>query len=202
MTAIRPALAGVARIGPNAINRVAEVLPSFIGLPESRALFELAGLSGYLASPPEAMVDEAEVTRLHRALRAQLGAEVAGEVAGRAGRKTADYLLAHRIPRVVQAVLKVLPAALAARVLLSAIRQHAWTFSGSGVFTAQPGQPVVLNIQGNPLCKGMLATAPACNFYAATFERLFQVLVHPQARVREVACEAMGASSCRFEVRW
>lgn len=197
-----PTLAGVGRIGPNAITRVAEVLPSFVGQREARALFEQAGLGAYLTAPPEHMVDETEVTRLHRALRANLGTAVAGAVARGAGRKTADYLLAHRIPKPVQGLLKRLPAPLAARMLLAAIRRHAWTFSGSGTFTAKAGLPVVLTIRGNPLCKGVLASAPACDFYAATFERLFQVLVHPQARVRETACEAMGAAQCRFEVIW
>jgi len=43
---------------------------------------------------------------------------------------------------------------------------------------------------------------PGCDFYAATFERLFRVLVHADARVVETACEACGAAECRFEVRW
>jgi divinyl protochlorophyllide a 8-vinyl-reductase len=61
---------------------------------------------------------------------------------------------------------------------------------------------VVLSIRHNPLCAGLAADAPACDFYAATFERLFQVLVHPRSRVREVACEACGDAECRFEIRW
>ncbi|WP_235823343.1 4-vinyl reductase [Azohydromonas sediminis] len=43
---------------------------------------------------------------------------------------------------------------------------------------------------------------PACDFYAATFERLFRALVHPRASVAETACEACGDDACRFEVRW
>jgi replicative DNA helicase len=46
------------------------------------------------------------------------------------------------------------------------------------------------------------ADSPACDFYAATFERLFAVLVHARARVHEVACEACGDAECRFEIRW
>lgn len=190
------------RIGPNAITRVAEVLPALLGEAGTRRLFEAAGLAGYLQAPPQHMVDETEVARLHAVLRRQLGPTLAGQVAQRAGERTADYLLAHRIPRPVQALLKILPARLAARVLLAAVSRHAWTFAGSGHFRATPGRPCVLTIQDNPLCRGVVAEAAACDFYSATFERLFQVLVHPAARAVETHCEARGDPLCRFELRW
>lgn len=190
------------RIGPNAITRVAEVLPPRVGSHATRELFEHAGLAHYLTRPPEQMVEEAEVRQLHQALRVRLGEVRARDVAAAAGARTADYLLAHRIPKPVQALLKVLPAPLAARVLLAAITRNAWTFVGSGRFTARVGRPVVLTIRDNPLCTELASDEPACDFYAATFERLFQVLVHPRSQVREVACEACGDPECRFEIRW
>jgi divinyl protochlorophyllide a 8-vinyl-reductase len=190
------------RIGPNAITRVAEVLPQVIGEVGSLKLFELAGLAHYLQQPPQDMVDEAEVTRLHWQLQQSLGSDITRIVARQAGLRTANYLLQFRIPKPVQALLKVLPARLASRVLLSAIRGHAWTFSGSGIFTAQAGQPVVLRIRDNPMCRGITTAEPSCDFYAATFEHLFQVLVHHQTKVTEVECESSGGSECRFEVRW
>lgn len=195
-----PAPAG--RIGPNAITRVAEVLRARSGDAATLALFTRAGLAPYLKQPPEAMVDETEVTRLHQVLRERLGTDGARDVAREAGARTADYLLAHRIPRPAQALLKRLPAPLAARALLSAIRGHAWTFAGSGRFVAQAGRPVVLSIFGNPMCRGAALTEPGCDFYAATFERLFRVLVHPAACVLETRCEACGDECCRFEVSW
>jgi len=190
------------RIGPNAIIRVAEVLPAFVGTAATWQLFERAGMVQYLRTPPEGMVDETEVMRLHGELRVSLGGATAAEVARQAGLRTADYLLAHRIPQPVQRLLKILPARLAARVLLQAITRHAWTFAGSGRFSARAGTPVVLEIRDNPLCRGVHADAPVCDFYAATFERLFRVLVHPAAGVQEVACEARGDDACRFELRW
>ena len=199
MAAVLP-VAG--RIGPNAITRLAEVLPALVGSSATQRLFEHAGLAAYLATPPEQMVDEAEVTRLHRTMRNDFGPALAAEAARHAGSRTADYLLAHRIPKPVQAVLKALPAPLAARVLLTAIRRHAWTFAGSGSFSAVAGQPVVLTIRHNPLCKGLSADTPACDFYATVFERLFRVLVHADATVAETACEACGDAECRFELRW
>jgi divinyl protochlorophyllide a 8-vinyl-reductase len=206
MQAALTAMPATGRIGPNAITRVAEVLPVRVGRTVTAQVFERAGLERYLREPPQAMVDETEVRRLHGVLRATLGDAEARAVARAAGTRTADYLLAHRIPRPVQRLLKLLPAPLAARVLLAAIARHAWTVAGSGRFDARcawrRGPPVVLTIRANPLCLGLAGAAPACDYYAATFERLFRVLVHPQSQVREVACEACGDPECRFEIRW
>jgi divinyl protochlorophyllide a 8-vinyl-reductase len=192
----------VGRIGPNAITRVAEALRPRVGDGRTALIFSRAGLATYLSRPPETMVAEAEVTRLHAVLRDVLGSDDAREVARDAGRRTADYLLAHRIPQPVQALLRRLPAGLASRVLLAAITRHAWTFAGSGRFSASAGHPVQLAIQDNPLCRGAAWAEPGCDFYAMCFEHLFRVLVHPDARVIETACEACGADACRFEIRW
>lgn len=201
-TALPHAPAQAGRIGPNAITRVAEVLRERLGEATAKRLFGRAGLLPYLTQPPQAMVDEAEVTRLHQVLREGLGTAQALQVAREAGTRTAEYLLAHRIPRPAQAVLKRLPPALAARALLSAIGGHSWTFAGSGRFRAQAGHPVVLSITNNPMCRGAALAEPGCDFYAATFERLFRVLVHPSSTVVETHCEACGDPMCRFEVRW
>lgn len=193
------------RIGPNAVTRVVEALDSLQGRAATRTLFETVGLAHYLIEPPQAMVHEDEVRRLHLALRRHLGDARADEIAVAAGRLTADYLLARRIPGPFQALLRRLPAALAARLLLSAISRHAWTFVGSGSFQAQvepQRHAAMLTVRGNPLCLGLQAQAPACGFYAATFTRLFQRLVHPAATVREIACEACGDEACRFEASW
>jgi len=196
-------------IGPNAITRVAQVLPAWRGTAWAEQLFERAGLLRHWRSPPEQMVREDEVRALHAALREAMPAEEAAAVSRAAGLATADYLLGHRIPRAVQRLLKLLPAPVAARVLLKAITQHAWTFAGSGEFSvlwprqrSRGSARVVLQIRNNPLCRQLHAGAPACDYYAATFERLFQVLVHADARVLETACEACGDDACRFELRW
>ena len=196
------AVAGHSRIGPNAITRVAEAMQAQLGRRLTAEVFGAAHLGTYLEHPPTQMVDEAEVSHLHAMLRGELGGRVAAEVARDAGRRTADYLLAHRIPRPAQWLLRHLPAAKASPLLLAAIGKHAWTFAGSGRFSAEPGPPVVLTIRGNPMCRGQTSAVPVCDFYAATFERLFRVLVHPQARAVETACEARGDDACRFEVRW
>lgn len=190
------------RIGPNAITRLAEALRLDVGEEATNSLFGAAGLRGYLAHPPEHMVDEQEVARLHRALRESYAGDDARRLSRIAGTRTGDYLLAHRIPKPVQALLKCVPASLACRVLLSAIMKHAWTFAGSGTFSAQHGNPTILTIHDNPMCRGVQHRDPQCDYYAATFERLFRVLVSPRARVTETQCEACGAVACTFELDW
>jgi divinyl protochlorophyllide a 8-vinyl-reductase len=191
-----------ARIGPNAVTRVAEALVAVRGAGAARPIFERAGLAHRLGTPPERMVDEAEVIALHAALRESLPPGEAAAIAWEAGRRTADYLLAHRIPKPMRAVLPRLPARLAAWILLSAIGRHAWTFAGSGHFAVLPGGPVRFSIAGGPLARGVRAAVPACGYYAATFEGLFRALVHPATRVVETDCEACGGPACVFEARW
>ena len=190
------------RIGPNAIIRVAEALQRQVGHKFAAELFCVAGLAAHLERPPTSMVDEREACRLHGLLRSQLGDQVGAAVAREAGVATADYLLAHRIPGPVQWLLKRLPATLACRGLLSAISRHAWTFAGSGRFEARPDRPALLTIRENPLCRGQRSSHPVCDYYAATFERLFRVLVHRDTCVTELTCEARGDDACRFELHW
>ncbi|CAL75531.1 4-vinyl protochlorophyllide reductase (Bacteriochlorophyll synthase 23 kDa chain) (4-vinyl reductase) [Bradyrhizobium sp. ORS 278] len=190
------------RIGPNAIIQTAEALRLLLGEDIARRVFAAARLDAYLSAPPADMVDEAEVIRLHLALRRTLDDDTARAVATRAGHLTGAYLLAHRIPSAAQRLLRLLPARLAARALSRAIAAHAWTFAGTGTFTARPGRPTIYEISHCPLCRGQNGDHAICDFYAATFETLFARLVHPNARAREIGCEATGASACRFEIDW
>jgi divinyl protochlorophyllide a 8-vinyl-reductase len=189
-------------IGPNAVTRVAEAMRAAEGEDATLALFREAGLTHHLDEPPGRMVPERDVTALQAALRHRLGAAGAARIGAEAGRLTGDYLLAHRIPRPLQAVLRVTPPRLAARVLLSAIGRHSWTFSGSGAFRAEPGRPSRVSITGCPLCRGASAAEPACTYFGATLEQLFRALVSPRARATETECQALGAPACVFELRW
>ncbi|WP_180132214.1 bacteriochlorophyll 4-vinyl reductase [Rhodoferax sp. BLA1] len=192
----------VGRIGPNAIIRVAETLHETFGSDVTAGLLTQAGLGHYLEQLPDKMVNEAEVLRLHQVLREQLGQPTFADITWKAGLKTADYLLANRIPKAAQLVFKALPAAASARLLLKTIGGHSWTFAGSGQFSYEVGQTVLLTIHNNPLCRDVHTEVPVCYFYSATFVRLFQVLVHPKTQVKETACEAKGDDVCRFELRW
>ncbi|MBK1694630.1 bacteriochlorophyll 4-vinyl reductase [Chromatium weissei] len=190
------------RIGPNSIIRVAEALEAAQGRAAVTELFQRADLSRYLDAMPSEMVLEGEAIALQQALRAQLGISAARAVARDAGLRTGDYLLAKRIPRSAQRLLKILPARLAARVLLKAIRGNAWTFVGTGVFDAEPKFPPMIFITNSLICRGETANEPLCDYYVGTFERLFRQLVHKRAVVTEIACHAKGDRRCVFEVHW
>jgi divinyl protochlorophyllide a 8-vinyl-reductase len=192
----------VHRIGPNALTRVIEALSAALPAAEVARLLGLADLAAYLAVPPQQMIDEREVTRLHRVLRFELGVPQALEIAGEAGTLTGDYLLAHRIPAGVQRLLKLLPAPLASRVLIGAIRRHSWTFAGSGELRVRKSYPPHLSIAGCCICQGAEAETPLCAFYSSAIERLFRALVHRGASVTETACQAMGSDACTFEITW
>jgi divinyl protochlorophyllide a 8-vinyl-reductase len=174
---------GPARIGPNAITRVAQALTESVGPDGARDVFTRASLAPYLSAPPEAMVPEDEVARLHAALAETPGLH-GPAIARRAGTLTADYLLAHRLPKPVQALLRALPARWAAHALIMAIRRNAWTFCGSASFVGAGGRPTRVTIAGG-LLAGAGAAEVSAAFHAAVFERLFQALVTPQARANE-----------------
>lgn len=207
MSIVPAGMAGAARIGPNAIIQVADAVQAAAGGGVTAELFAAAGLTPYLRSPPAGMVDEREVIRLHAALRARLPADDVRRIVRHAGAATGDYLLANRIPAIAQWVLRALPAGLASRALLAAIAKHSWTFAGSGTFTARPadrrtGRPVTVAIGDCPLCRGAHADAPICDYYAATFERLFRRLVAPAAVATETGCSARGDAACTFAITW
>jgi divinyl protochlorophyllide a 8-vinyl-reductase len=184
VTDATPAEAGVARIGPNAVIRLQEALTADDGAALAARVFARAGLDGHLHVTPTAMVAEAEVIRLYRALEAELGVTAAAAVAAEAGRRTGDYLLAHRIPKPAQALLTRLPGRLAGRLLLAAIARNAWTFAGSGTVTTRAGGGrFVVDIADAPGCR----VAALRSFYAGTFAQLFRQLLHRRAPVRPVA---------------
>ncbi|WP_127075732.1 bacteriochlorophyll 4-vinyl reductase [Rhodomicrobium lacus] len=189
-------------IGPNAIIRVAETLRERLGDDAALEVFARAKLETRLVTPPESMVPETEVGALQTALFEGLAGEDAKRISFEAGLRTGDYLLARRIPKFAQFVLKRLPPRMAARTLLSAIGKHSWTFAGSGTFEAKAGYPVLVSIANCPLCRGRHGAEPQCDFYAGTFQRLFETLVSRNTTVREIECEAMGGSACIFEIAW
>jgi divinyl protochlorophyllide a 8-vinyl-reductase len=188
----------IAKIGPNAVIQLIAALKSSHFSDAAPAIFRDAGVGDWLAVPPVAMVDERRVARLHQCVRATLPPLQAAGVMAAAGRMTADYLLANRIPRLAHATFRILPAPLAARLLVSAIRRNAWTFAGSGHLHARAGVPTVFELTGNPLCAGETAPAPVCTWHAAVFQRLFEVLVDPSTEAIETHCGAMGHDHCRF----
>lgn len=184
------------RIGPNAILQLVDVL-------ERRGEFDLCRLvlaeAGVLRpSRDSGMLPEADCAAMHQALRrVSSGAEGLLEEAGLA---TGDYILTHRIPKLAQKVLRVLPERVAVPVLTRAIARHSWTFAGTGEFRVESMRPLVLSVARNPLVAGWSADQPQCIWHVSVFRRLYGRLVWPGVRVREVACCACGDVACRFEI--
>lgn len=165
-------------------------------------VFAAAGLSAALVHPPTAMVPEADVTRLHQALRGMLGIDLARRVGAEAGRRTAAYLLGHRVPRPLVVLLPRLPAWLSARILLSAVSKHSWTFAGSAAFTAHAARPTEIALAGCAICRGAHEPTPLCDYYGETLAGLFRALVARDCAALQVSCAAAGARACRFELAW
>jgi divinyl protochlorophyllide a 8-vinyl-reductase len=181
------------RIGPNAILQLLPVLDRECGRDLRDRLLRSAEIT---AVPDGAgMIPEATAARLHRNLRDMLPDRV-DMLMAQAGTGTADYILAHRIPKAAQVLLKMLPAPLSARLLARAIDRHAWTFAGSGAFRVL--SPTRFEIADNPLVRGEASEYMACAWHAAVFARLYQVLVHPDFTCRETGCCTQGSPVCRF----
>jgi len=188
--------ATAARIGPNAVLQHLPLLDAALGRRMRDALLLRAEVPE--PAPDAGMLPQDQVARLHQAVRLYLP-DRAPAIQRAAGLATGDYILANRIPRAAQGLIRALPATLGARLLSAAIAKHAWTFAGSGQFRVVANHPLTFEIADNPLARGP-AHGPVCAWHASVFERLFSALVWPDLQVIETACCAMGAPACRFEL--
>jgi divinyl protochlorophyllide a 8-vinyl-reductase len=184
------------RIGPNAILQLVDVLERRGEVELCRAVLAEAGVER--PARDAGMLPETDCAAVHQALR-RLSPEAEALLA-EAGSATGTYILAHRIPKAAQALLRLLPGMLATPVLTKAIAKHSWTFAGSGEFCVASSRPLVLAVARNPLVAGWRADRPQCIWHVSVFERLYGRLVLPQVSVRETACCACGDPACRFEV--
>ncbi len=186
----------VARVGPNAILQTEAALLEAGGTDLADRIFGACGLRAFRVTPPTGMVAEPNAARLLRAVAGHLPEDQADHVLRRAGHLTGTYILNHRIPGPVRTMLRLLPAPLSARLLLVAIRQHAWTFAGSGRVSTALGVPLTLSIDANPL-----ATA-FCPWHCAVFDLLFRELASQRVQVTHETCCARGAGRCVFTFRY
>ncbi len=189
-------------IGPNAIIQFGEAVAALEGVAGRERLFDEAGQKAYLSHPPTALVPETDVLRLHAEFRRFATDNRRRSASWLAGRRTADYILAHRIPGFAQAIILSLPRFIAAPLLGAAIAKHAWTFTGSGRFQRGRGQGFSFEIQDCVLCRGLTSERAECEYYCGAFERLYAVLVDPDVKVVETACKASGGACCRFAFTW
>lgn len=185
---------GSARIGPNAILQTIAVLDHCEGQVVRDRVMSVAGVE---VPPADAgMLPEADCRAVHDAVRSVMGEKAEG-ILRLAGLATGDYILANRIPRAAQAVIRALPGYVGAWVLAGAIAKHSWTFVGSGKFRIVSRLPLVFELRNNPLAP-VFADHAACVWHVAVFERLFARLVWPSVVVEETDCTATGAEVCRF----
>lgn len=189
---MRPAMG---LIGPNAVLQLLPLLEQAGGPIFRDRIMAEAGLF----APPDdtGLMAEAPAARMHQALRA-IDPELAPALSWAAGERTAQYIMAHRIPLFAQRILRAMPARLAAPLLTRAILRHAWTFAGSGRFSVPA--PLVFDIADNPIVRGEHSDVPLCHWHRAVFETLFVTLVDHRLRCVETTCCAMGAPACRFEL--
>ena len=184
-----------ALIGPNAILQMLPVLDQAMGADARARILAEAGI--FDLPDGSRMIPERDAVRLHQHLRREEPLR-APTLATHAGLATAEYILAHRIPRLAQILLRVLPTPLAAKLLSRAIAKHAWTFAGSGRFAVV--DPWCFEIAGNPIVRGEVSAQCLCHWHAAVFTRLYRRLVAPTSLCVETTCCAQGAGACRFEI--
>ncbi|OBV10316.1 bacteriochlorophyll 4-vinyl reductase [Erythrobacter dokdonensis] len=161
-----------ALIGPNAILQAVAVMEARLGHAETRAVLADAQI-GALPSGQH-MIPEVHALRLHRwlSLHDPIGSFV---IAEEAGARTADYIIANRIPGPAAWLLRHLPAFIAAPLLMAAIRKHAWTFIGSGVFETQGAWH--FSIDRSAADDSIPPPDSLFVWYAAVFTRLYRCLV-------------------------
>ncbi len=184
------------RVGPNAIIQTRHALDHFCGAATGAAIFSAARLGAWIASDPGEMVGAQYVNALNRQIALALPAPVAEAVLRDAGRRTGDYILANRIPKLAQRVLRMLPRRLAQRVLIKAIAANAWTFAGQARIETGANFIAILD---NPVCLGRQGF-DGCVWHEAVIQRLFEALVDPHALVVETMCTGRGDPACRFVV--
>ena len=197
-----PRAVGAARIGPNSIIQTVGAIEEERGYKATRSFLREIGQDAFAEQLPTTMIDEVAFISLIGAIRTELGVEAAGRILARSGERTADYLLAHRIPAPAHVILPRLPRRLGLNLLLKAISGHAWTFAGTGRFSyTVDAKGAILSLADSPECRGMTAVQPICRYYESCFQALLRPLIDRRLVVREVACAAQGNEACVFEVR-
>ena len=109
-----------------------------------------------------------------------------------AGRRTAEYVIANRIPRLAALLIGFLPRPFGRRLLLSAIRRNSWTFAGSGECGILPHAGGI-SIAGNPL------SMPGGIWHVGVLETMFRELV-ASVTIRHVAIIRDTIHEDRFEI--
>lgn len=184
------------RVGPNAIIQTGRALDRLHGMAVRDAVFGDAGLGWMGRREPGGMVRAEAVVALNAAVLRRLAVHDAERVMWQAGAETARYILDHRIPRMAQRLIGLLPGRLGLALLLRAIARHGWTFAGAAHVGAGSNW---ICINNNPLCLGRSGYA-GCTWHKAVFTTLIEVIIGREALVHETHCLSRGDDFCRFQI--
>lgn len=176
-TATTPAL-----IGPHAVIHTAEVMREALGKEACDEILSTAQVSSLPTG--EHMIPEIDALRIHRwlALREPVDCFT---IAQESAKRTADYIIANRIPALARWLLSVLPAGISAHLLMKAIGQHAWTFIGAGRFEPRGAWAFAIDrSEANDL---VMPPESLFHWYAEVFQRLYRRLIG-----KEFECQMCG----------
>jgi len=184
------------RIGPNALIQTINALREFYIESQIASMLRQSNQDYLLHQSPQEMIEEGEFDRLALNLCDHIGVMPTRKVLQRSGELTADYLLAHRIPKPFQELLKVLPRQLALRLLFMSMSQNAWTFIGSGEFTYDmSGHMPVVKITSD-----FASMEAACGFFGGTFEHLIRKLIDTRVSVRYIL--ELDQKYCQYVIHY
>lgn len=184
-------------VGPNAILQLKAPMEAYLG---PAVLAQVLDLCRVPMPTGAHMIPQSQVGRVHHTLW-QLFPDRARPVSEEAGRRTARYIEAHRIPRMARIALRWAPWGWAERRLTRAVAAHAWTFCGSGALaTHHEDGDIHFIIHNNPLADTQARPPHLCHWHSAVFAELFTRLLGRAYHCREISCCAMGAEVCHFVV--
>ena len=181
-------------IGPNAIVQTIGALTERYGELEAAAVLTEAAIGYTVERVPRTLVDERAFARLAQAVIARYGETEARIVFEESGRRTAEYVLANRLPKAIQTLIRSLPAPAGTWLLLRAIGSNASTFGASGTYAFELRPNVRIRV-ANP---AFVHVPGVCRYYAGAFTRLLQSLVDARLTLVEETCEREGNAACTF----
>lgn len=184
-------------IGPNAIIQLAGPVDRALGEGVMAQVLDLCQISMPCGNY---MIPQEDVETVHHTLW-QLFPSSARAISQEAGRATAHYIRANRIPRFARIALRLMPSVMAEKMLTKAIERHAWTFCGSGTLnTERDGHTATFLIKSNPLAEGHAHQRHHCLWHEAVFAELFSSLLGHRYTCVETTCCAYHGDLCRFTV--
>lgn len=184
-----------ALIGPHAVIHAAEVLQESFGTLACQTVLAHARIDTVPSG--ECMIPEIEALRLHRWM-AMWDPVACFDVAEEAARRTADYIIASRMPAPAVRLLRHLPAQLAAPLLMRAIGRHAWTFAGAGRFTPHGAWDFTID---RSVVDDLVRPPDTLSvWYAAVFTRLYQRMVDERSECSRLSTGSPNPSIFRFGI--